>query len=341
VDITAWLRGLGLERYEQAFRDNAIGIEILPKLTADDLKEIGVTVVGHRRVLLEAISSLQAGHETAPVPAALAGPGIRAPTAATQPPSPTQAERRQLTVMFVDLVGSTALAHRLDPEEMGEILRAYQDSVAGVVARFDGHVAKFMGDGVLAYFGWPRAQEDAAERAVRAGLAIVRAVAEFVAPAGGALVTRIGIATGLVVVGDLIGRGSAQEEAVVGETPNLAARLQQLAQPGSVMVSEPTRRLVGGLFEVQEVTAGVLKGFPDPLRAYQVLGESTAEGRFEALHGAGLAPLVGRTQELALVVERWERAKDGEGQVVLLTGEPGIGKSRLLRALRENLASDA
>ncbi len=340
MEITTWLRGLGLERYEQAFRDNAISIEILSKLTADDLKDIGVTVVGHRRALLEAIASLQIGPELASI-AAAPTTGTRAPPAAPQTASPTQAERRQLTVMFVDLVGSTALAHRLDPEEMGEILHAYQDAVAGMVGRFEGHVAKFMGDGVLAYFGWPRAQEDAAERAVRAGLAIVKAVAELTAPIGSALVTRIGIATGLVVVGDLVGKGAAQEEAVVGETPNLAARLQQLAPPGSVVISDPTRRLIGGLFEVQEVAASSLKGFPDPLRAHRVLGESQAEGKFEALHGADLAPLVGRTQELALVLERWERAKGGEGQVVLLTGEPGIGKSRLLRALREDLEADA
>ena len=340
MDITTWLRGLSLERYEQAFRDNAISIEILPKLTADDLKDIGVTVVGHRRALLEAIASLEIGPELASVSTALKTE-IRTPPAATQTASPTQAERRQLTVMFVDLVGSTALAHRLDPEDMGEILRAYQDAVAGMIGRFEGHVAKFMGDGVLAYFGWPRAQEDAAERAVRAGLAIVKTVAELTAPTGSALVTRIGIATGLVVVGDLVGKGAAQEEAVVGETPNLAARLQQLAPPGCVVISEPTRRLIGGLFEVQEVVAGSLKGFSPSLRAYSVLGESNAEGRFEALHGAGLAPLVGRTQELALVMERWERAKGGEGQVVLLTGEPGIGKSRLLRALREELDADA
>jgi class 3 adenylate cyclase/predicted ATPase len=339
VDIASWLQSLGLERYEQAFLENAVSVEILPKLTADDLKEIGITAVGHRRVLLEAIASLQPGQDVVPTVTDLAASGVRAPIALTQPASPHQAERRQLTVMFVDLVGSTALAHRLDPEEMSGILLAYQDAVAGVVARFGGHVAKFMGDGVLAYFGWPRAHEDAAERAVRAGLITVGAVADLSMPAGSALMTRIGIATGLVVVGDLVGMGTAQEEAVVGDTPNLAARLQQSAQPGSVVISEATRRLVGGLFEVQEVAARLLKGFPEPLRAYRVLGESKAEGRFEALHGAGLAPLVGRAHELALVMERWERAKDGEGQVMLLTGEPGIGKSRLLRAVRENLVA--
>lgn len=338
MDIATWLRGLGFERYEQAFRENAIDTEILPKLTADDLRDIGVTVVGHRRALLEAIASLRAGQE--PTSQIVTPPAVNVTIATAPQTSPTQAERRQLTVMFVDLVGSTALAHRLDPEEMGRILRAYQDAVAGVVSRFEGHIAKFMGDGVLAFFGWPRAQEDAAERAVRAGLSIVSAVSELESHAGTALVARIGIATGLVVVGDLVGKGAAQEEAVVGDTPNLAARLQELAQPGSVIISEPTRRLIGGLFEVQELSASALKGFPTPVRAFRVASEGKAEGRFEALHGAGLAPLVGRTQELALVLERWERAKDSEGQVVLLTGEPGVGKSRLLRALREGLGAE-
>jgi class 3 adenylate cyclase/predicted ATPase len=339
VDIGVWLRGLGLGQYEQAFHDSAIDNEILPKLTAEDLKDIGVTVVGHRRKILEAIASLRDSNEQPSLPPI----EIRATTASSRQPAaaPVYAERRHLTVMFVDLVGSTALAHRLDPEEMGQVLRGYQDAVAGVVARFEGHVAKFMGDGVLAYFGWPRAQEDAAERAVWAALAIAKAVAEIVAPTGSTLVARMGIATGLVVVGDLVGKGAAQEEAVVGETPNLAARLQQIAQPGTVVISEPTRRLIGGLFEVVEVAPHVLKGFSEPLRAYCVLGEGQAEGRFEAMHGSGIAPLVGRVQELALLLERWERAREGEGQVVLLSGEPGIGKSRLLRALRENLPQES
>jgi class 3 adenylate cyclase len=336
VDIGVWLHGLGLGQYEQAFHDSAIDTEILPKLTAEDLKDIGVTVVGHRRKILEAIAALHDVDEQPSLPPIEIG----AATASTQPSAvvPIHAERRHLTVMFVDLVGSTALAHRLDPEEMGQVLRGYQDAVAGVVARFEGHVAKFMGDGVLAYFGWPRAQEYAAERAVWAALAITKAVAEIAGPTGSTLVARVGIATGLVVVGDLVGKGAAQEEAVVGETPNLAARLQQIAQPGTVVISEPTRRLVGGLFEVAEVASHALKGFSEPLRAYRVLGEGQAEGRFEAMHGSGIAPLVGRVQELALLLERWERAREGEGQVVLLSGEPGIGKSRLLRALRENLA---
>ena len=251
-----------------------------------------------------------------------------------------QAERRQLTVMFVDLVGSTALANRVDPEDMRDVIRAYQNAVAGEVARFEGHVAKFMGDGVLAYFGWPRAHEDDAERAVRSGLAVAAAVAELKSPTGSPLAARVGISTGLVVVGDLVGDGAAQEEAVVGKTPNLAARLQTLARPGAVLISEPTRRLLGELFELEHVPVAVAKGFSGPISTFRVLGEGSAESRFEALHAAGVTPLVGREHELGLLLDRWERAKEGEGQVVLLAGEPGIGKSRLVQALRERLAGE-
>jgi class 3 adenylate cyclase len=242
--------------------------------------------------------------------------------------------------MFVDLVGSTALAARLDPEDMGQAIRAYQDCCAEEVGGWGGHVAKYMGDGVLAYFGWPQAHEDEAERAVRAGLELTAAVARVSAGDGTALAARVGIATGLVMVGELIGQGAAREEAVVGDTPNLAARLQALAAPGGVVISQATRRLVGGLFELADLGPLRLKGFDAPLAAWQVEGEGRAEGRFEALHGEHLTPLVGREHELAMLLERWERAKDGDGQVVLLTGEPGIGKSRLLRALREQLAAE-
>ncbi len=230
MDILAWLRELGLERYEQAFRENEVVADILPKLTADDLKDMGVTIVGHRRKLLEAIAAL-----AKPASAPQAGPSA-APAEAPPTARPDAAERRQLTVMFVDLVGSTALSAALDPEEMGAAIRIYQNAVAGEILRFEGHIAKFMGDGVLAYFGWPQAHEDDAERAVRAGLALARAVGGLEA-SGRQLAARIGIATGLVVVGERVGEGEAHERAVVGETPNLAARLQALAEPGSVVIS--------------------------------------------------------------------------------------------------------
>jgi class 3 adenylate cyclase len=275
VDILAWLRELGLERYEQAFRENEIAADILPKLTADDLKDIGVTIVGHRRKLLEAIAAL-----AQPTLAQQAGPSALAEASPTA--RPAAAERRQLTVMFVDLVGSTALSAALDPEEMGAAIRVYQNAVAGETLRFEGHIAKFMGDGVLAYFGWPQAHEDDAERAVRAALALARAVSELEV-SGHRLSARIGIATGLVVVGEAIGEGEAQERSVVGETPNLAARLQALASPGSVVIGQATRRLVGTLFELTDLGPTRIKGFAEPIAAFVVQGEGSADGRFEAL----------------------------------------------------------
>jgi class 3 adenylate cyclase/predicted ATPase len=336
VEVGAWLRGLGLERYEKAFRDNDIDTEVLPELTGDDLLGLGIASIGHRRKLLAAIAALRAGlTSSAPTsPPAEANPG--APPAARS----REAERRQLTVMFVDLVGSTELSRRLDPEDMRGVIHAYQNTAAGEILRFGGHVAKFMGDGILAYFGWPRAHEEAAERAVRAGLAVVQALGGVATPAGESLAARVGIATGLVVVGDLVGEGAAQEEAVVGDTPNLAARLQQAAEPGTVAIAEATRRLVGGLFNVDPLPGTVLRGFGNAARAFRVLGESAAESRFEAMHGAAPGLIVGRDEELALLLERWRLARAGEGQVVLLSGEPGIGKSRIVLALRERLRTE-
>ena len=326
VDIAAWLRELGLECYEQAFYDNDVDLEIRTKLTADDLIAIGVSSVGHRRRLLDAITALRG------TPAVAETVEIR--------PKKSEAERRQLTVMFVDLVGSTALAARLDPEDMGQVIRAYQDTCTEVVERWGGHVAKYMGDGVLAYFGWPQAHEEEAERAVRAGLEVADGVAKLDTPAGKAA-ARIGIATGRVIVGELIGDGSAQEQTVVGEAPALAARLQALAQPGSVLISQATRRLVGGLFALVDLGPLRLKGFAEPLTAWRVEGEGRAEGRFEALHGEHLTPLVGREHELGILLERWAWAKDGNGQVVLISGEPGIGKSRIVQALLDQISADA
>jgi predicted ATPase/class 3 adenylate cyclase len=250
------------------------------------------------------------------------------------------AERRQLTVMFVDLVGSTALSAKLDPEDMRGIIRLYQNTVAGEIARFEGHIAKFMGDGVLAYFGWPRAHEDEAERATRAGLAVAEAVSRLKAPGGEPLHTRIGIATGLVVVGDLVGQGAAQEQAVVGDTPNLAARLQCAAEPGTVVIADSTRHLIGDLFLLRELGAQSFKGIAEPVSAFAVLGEHAVESRFAARRTGSMAPIVARDQELALLMERWRQAKSGEGQMVLLSGEAGIGKSRIAEALIDALRAE-
>src|SRR5262249_52077849 len=267
-------------------------------------------------------------------------PAAPPPTVPSSRPRTDAAERRQLTVMFCDLVGSTALSARLDPEDLREVLGTYQRAVADVVRSFDGFVAKFMGDGVLAYFGYPRAHEDDAERAVRAGLGLVDAVGRLDIKSV-KLQARIGIATGLVVVGDLIGAGAAQEQSVVGETPNLAARLQTLAEPDTVVIAAGTRRLVGDLFEYRDIGTVEVKGIAMPVPAWQVLRPSVVESRFEALRGSALTPLIGRDEEIDLLLRRWARAKAGAGQVVLISGEPGIGKSRIISALEERLHSDS
>ena len=334
MDIAGWLSSLGLGNYATTFAEHEITPEALPHLSDADLKELGLPM-GPRKLVLAAIAEL--GKSDMRV--FKTSTGFEQTQGRSSAPRPT-AERRQLTVMFVDLVGSTVLSSLLDPEEMGEVIRRYQNVVAGKITHLNGYVAKFMGDGVLAYFGWPRAHEDAAERAVRAGLAIAAAVAKLATPMNEPLAARVGIATGLVVVGDLIGEGAAQEEAVVGETPNLAARLQSLAETGGVVVAEPTRRLLGERFEMADLGTHDLKGFTHPVQAWRVIGESRAEGRFEALHGMRFTPLVGRDQELALLRDRWRRARDGDGQVVLLCGEPGIGKSRIAIALRERLHTE-
>ncbi len=324
LNVDDWLRDIGFAQYAEMFRANDIDASLLDRLTGDDLKEIGVASLGHRKRLLEAIGALP----TTPAPTPVAAKAT------------STAERRHLTVMFVDLVGSTALSARLDPEDMREVIRTYQNAVAGEITRFEGHIAKFMGDGVLAYFGWPRAHEDEPERAVRAGLAVTQAISRLRTGAAQDLQTRIGIATGLVVVGDLVGEGAAQEQAVVGETPNLAARLQGLAEPEMVVIADATRRLLGDLFVLRDLGAQSVKGIGEPVPAFAVLGEQELESRFAARQAGRVLPIVGRDQELALLLERWRQAKSGDGQVVLLTGEAGIGKSRITEALVEAVGSE-
>jgi class 3 adenylate cyclase len=321
--VADWLEKLGLGQYAQRFAENDIDFVLLTKLTDADLKELGVTSLGHRKRLLEAIAERAAA---APLPQS------------AEPNAPDTAERRQVTVMFSDLVGSTALSARMDPEDLREVISAYQRCVAETVQRFGGFVAKYMGDGVLVYFGYPQAHEDDAERAVRAGLELIAGVSALKSAVP--MQTRVGIATGLVVVGDLIGSGIAQEQAIVGETPNLAARLQGIAEPDTVVIAESTRKLLGNLFDLQDLGAQDLKGIGGRVRAWAALRTSSAEGRFEALHASGLTELVGREEELELLLRRWSKAKTGEGQVVLLSGEAGIGKSRLTAALLERLTSE-
>jgi class 3 adenylate cyclase len=328
MDLGGWLRSLGLEQYEAAFRENAIDETLLPNLTAEDLKDLGVVVVGHRRKLLDAVAMLRSGANAKAVPAN-SHSTIDGPQGET-------AERRQVTVLFSDLVGSTALSARMDPEDLREIISAYQKCVTETVRRFDGFVAKYMGDGILVYFGYPEAHEDDTERAVRAGLELIAAVGGLKMRA--LLQTRVGIATGLVVVGDLIGSGEAQERGIVGETPNLAARLQALAKPANLIIAAGTRQQIGELFELEALEPQQLAGFTEPQRAWRVLGESDEVSRFEALR-SGTTPLVGRDEEVELLVRRWEQTKAGEGRVVLISGEPGIGKSRLTAVLSERIRS--
>jgi class 3 adenylate cyclase/predicted ATPase len=329
--IADWLKQLGMSEYAERFAESDIDIDVLSELTDNDFDRLGVSL-GHRRKMLRAIRELSAS----PI-AASTERQASAPTVPEPAPKDT-AERRQVTVMFSDLVGSTALSGRMDPEDLREVISAYQKCVAETVGRFGGFVAKYMGDGVLVYFGYPQAHEDDAERAVRAGLELIAAVSGLKTHA--ALQTRVGIATGLVVVGDLIGSGASQEQAIVGETPNLAARLQGVAEPNSVVMAEATRKLLGNLFELEDLGAQNLKGVEGPMRAWAALRPSSVESRFEAMHASGVIELVGREEELEILQRRWSKAKAGEGQVVLLSGEPGIGKSRLTAALLDRIAAE-
>jgi class 3 adenylate cyclase/tetratricopeptide (TPR) repeat protein len=326
--IADWLEKLGMSEYTERFVENGIEIDVLCELTDQDLEKLGV-LLGHRRRMLRAIRDL--GDNSAPV----TGPSA---LVTTEPTRQDSAERRQLTVMFCDLVGSTALSARLDPEDLHGIVGTYHRCCNDLIKRNGGFVAKYMGDGVLAYFGYPQAHEHDAERAVRAGLAVLEAVPKLETAAGIPLQVRIGIATGLVVVGDLIGSGEAQERGIVGETPNLAARLQGIAEPNMVIIADDTRRLLGDLFELDDLGRKDLKGIVEPERAWAALRARSIESRFEALHTTGLTTLVGREEEFELLLRRWSRAKTGEGQVVLLSGEAGIGKSRLTAELLERVA---
>jgi class 3 adenylate cyclase/predicted ATPase len=331
-DISEWLVDLGLGKYADTFAENEIDFDTLPHISDEDLKEIGIAL-GARRKLLVAVSELESKIE--PIPSQGAG-GDRVAGA--------DAERRQLTVMFCDLTGSTALSERLDPEDLREVLLAYQENCSEIIRRYEGHIAKYIGDGLLVYFGYPQAHEDDAQRAVRAGLKIVAGVAglseRIGRPLSIDLAVHLGIHTGLVVAGEM-GAGDTREEmAIVGETPNIAARLEGLATPGSVLISESTHNLIEGLFVCEALGPQSLKGISEPVGVYRVQRETDARSRFEATHRTGLTPLVGREHEIGLLLDRWEQAKEGDGQVVFLSGEAGIGKSRITETLQERSAGD-
>jgi class 3 adenylate cyclase len=327
MDLGGWLRSLGLEQYEAAFRENAIDDTVLLDLTENHLREIGIPL-GARLKLLKAIAALGARAEATSPSAGIAPSG----------PPIDVAERRQVTVMFCDLVGSTALSAQLDPEDLREVIASYHKCAGEIVRRFGGFVSQYLGDGVLVFFGYPRAHEDDAERAVRAGLELIAAVAGLNTRAS--LQTRVGIATGLVVVGDLVDAGGSQERGIIGETPNLAARLQGIAEPNMIVIAEGTRKLLGNLFELQDLGAKGFKGMTGSVRVWAALRASYVESRFEALHASGLTALVGRDEEVELLMRRWKQAKMGEGRAALISGEPGIGKSRLTAALSEHIGTE-
>jgi class 3 adenylate cyclase len=320
--IADWLEQLGLSEYAQRFADHAIDLSVIRDLTEQDLKDLGV-LLGHRRKILRAIAKLDA---PAPVPTA------------TETISRDEAERRHLTVMICDLVGSTALSARLDPEDMRTVIDTYHAACARIMPTYDGFLAEFRGDGILAYFGYPRAHEDDAERTVRAGLDIIAAVSALKTPAAQPLGVRIGIATGLVIVGRLRGHGTLREHAVVGDTPNVAARLLGLADPGTIVVAASTRRLLGDLFRLRDLGQHEVKGIAEPIAAWAVEGVSASESRFEAVRVSGLTDVIGRDEEIEFLMERQRLAWTGEGQIVLISGEPGIGKSRLAAALAKRIA---
>ena len=325
--LRAWLRQHNFEQYAEAFEANDVDLDILPELSEHDLERLGLSL-GNRRRLLKAIAA-----ESSEAAAAKSSDPQGSAASA-------DAERRQVTVLFCDMVGSTALSGTLDPEVLGTLIRRYQDAAAGAIGRFGGFVAKFMGDGVLAYFGFPHAFEDAAERAVRAAIGILTEVAAIELPNGTRVQARVGIATGLVVIGEILGTGTVQERTVVGETPNLAARLQALAAPDTILISELTQILLGGLFELEHTGAHELKGFALPVPVWRVVREAAIVSRFAAIRPGGSAPLVGRAHEMGLMLDRWRLARAGEGQIITMIGEAGIGKSRSLEWLQEAIAGE-
>ena len=330
-ELIAILASLGLAQYAEAFRTADVDLGVLPLLTDADLKEIGLSL-GHRRKLLAAIAHgrVQVGafrRTTAHTPATAAAPAMHT----------GEEQWRQVTVMFCDLIGSTELMQRIQPEEMGRIIRQFQDGTAGAISRFEGFVDRFMGDAVLAFFGYPRAHEDAAERAVRAALAIIDLMGSFTTPTGEKLAARIAIASGPAFFGEIVEHGGAREPIVTGEVVNLAARLQAIAPANGIVIAPATRRLLRDLFELVDLGTHDFKGIGRPMRAWRVVRERQAGTRFEAAFAHSRSPIVGREAEIALLQDRWQSACSGEGQVVLLSGDAGMGKSRIAQALRDDV----
>ena len=324
--LREFLERIDLEHLVPVFEESQVSVRDLPLLSDDDLKELGIAL-GPRRRLLHAIAAMMEKGELDEVPSLDAA-------------APPVAERRHLCVMFVDMVGSTELSRRLDPEDLSEVMRRYQDAIADAVSAYGGHVAKYLGDGVLAYFGWPQAYEDQAERAVRAGLEAVEAVSNLRGTKSERLAARVGIAAGNVVVGDIVGRSGGDADAISGETPNRAARLQQVAAPGEVIIDTDCARQIGQAFEVTDLGEQKLKGYEAAVRAWQIVGETPVDSRFEAAHGTGVSRMVGRDTELQLLLDRWELVRSGEGQAVFISGEAGIGKSRLLQSLHDRVRKE-
>lgn len=336
-EIPSWLRELGLGEYAALFAEHKIDFEVLAELSESDLKDLDIPL-GHRKKLMKAIAALGAADAPAPRFENHVLPAVDAGAAG-------DAERRQVTIMFCDLAGSTELSGQLDPEDLRTLIADYQDACRSAIAEYDGFIARYMGDGVLAYFGYPKSHEEDPERAVLAGLDLLESIRQMnenpTKRVDTDLAVRIGIATGMVVVGDLIGEGASRESPVIGETPNIAARLQSLADPNTIVIARSTHQLTGQAFDYRALGPQELKGISEPVEAWQVVRQRPVESRFHAARTAGMTPIVGREEEIALLLNRWQRAKRGDGQVVLIAGESGIGKSRLTEELRSSIERES
>src|SRR3954447_11273983 len=333
TDIAEWLGRQGLGQYAKTFGENNIDYSVLPDLTEDDLEKLGVSSLGHRKKLLRAIEALTTARQSTGTTKAVSS-AIVVPPALVQH---REAEFRQITVMFSDLVGSTQLSEKLDPEDLQKLIDAYRVECSAAIGRYGGEVARYFGDGVMAFFGWPRAHEDDAVRAIHAALEIVSGVTKISGPV--TMTCRVGVCSGAVVVGEIGDSGTWSMDAV-GETPNIAARLQTLAVANTVLISESTRRLVWAAFDFQDLGLQELKGVTEPLHVYHVLSAKNTASRFEAAHAGFLTPLIGRSSELSLLLDRWQKVKEGDGQVIFLSGIPGVGKSRLLHELKSHIQQE-